>query len=73
MARDYKREYEKFHGKPEEIAKRSSRNKARRIMQKKGLVRKGDGKHVDHKDGNPRNNHHGNLRVANASYNMAKH
>jgi hypothetical protein len=73
MARDYKREYANFHSKPEEMKKRASRNKANRIMKKKGLIRKGDGKHVDHKDGNPRNNHPKNLQVISASHNMAKH
>jgi hypothetical protein len=55
------------------MKKRASRNKANRIMKKKGLIRKGDGKHVDHKDGNPRNNHQKNLQVIPASHNMAKH
>ena len=32
-------------------------------MEKGGLVSKGDGKDVDHKDGNPRNNKKSNLRV----------
>jgi 5-methylcytosine-specific restriction endonuclease McrA len=45
MARDYKKEYRDFHGKPEQIKKRSMRNKARRKL---GL-KKGDGKEVDHK------------------------
>jgi 5-methylcytosine-specific restriction endonuclease McrA len=45
MARDYKKEYRDFHGKPEQINKRSMRNKARRKL---GL-KKGDGKEVDHK------------------------
>lgn len=45
MARNYKKEYRDFHGKPEQIKKRSMRNKARRKL---GL-KKGDGKEVDHK------------------------
>lgn len=36
---------------------------------KKGLVRKGDGKDVNHKDSNPRNNNRGNLEVLRASVN----
>ena len=49
MARDYKREYERYQGKPEQIANRAERNAARAAMEKKGLVSKGDGKDVDHK------------------------
>lgn len=49
MARDYKKEYRTYQGKPEQIANRSERNKARRAMMKKGLAKKGDGMDVDHK------------------------
>ena len=49
MPRDYKAEYQNYHGKPEQIKKRDMRNAARREMEKKGLVKKGDGKDVDHK------------------------
>lgn len=64
MPRDYKKEYREYHGKPSQIKRRSSRNKARRKMEKAGKVRKGDGKDVDHKDRNPNNNGEGNLRVS---------
>lgn len=47
--RDYKREYQAYQGKPEQIKNRSERNKARSELSKEGLVRKGDGKDVDHK------------------------
>lgn len=49
MPRDYKREYANYQGTPEQIKKRSERNKARRLMEKAGKVHKGDGKDVDHK------------------------
>ena len=45
MARDYKKEYRDFHGKPKQIQNRAARNKARADS---GL-KKGDGKEVDHK------------------------
>ena len=48
MARNYKAEYNNYQGKPEQIANRSARNKARRAASAKGLVSKGDGKDVDH-------------------------
>lgn len=47
-ARDYSAEYKAFHGKPEQIARRAERVKARRMMEKTGAARKGDGKDVDH-------------------------
>lgn len=47
--RDYKKEYREYHGKPEQIKRRDQRNKARRMMEKAGKVRKGDGREVDHK------------------------
>lgn len=46
--RDYKKEYREYHAKPEQRKRRSDRNKARSDAEKKGLVRKGDGKEVDH-------------------------
>lgn len=49
MARDYKAEYAKYQGTPEQIKNRAMRNAARRTAEKKGLVRKGDGKDIDHK------------------------
>lgn len=69
--RNYKQEYKVSQGTPEEIAKRSSRNKARRAMEKAGRVRKGDGKDVDHKNTNPLNNSKSNLRVQSKSNNRS--
>lgn len=69
--RDYKKEYRDYHGKPEQVADRSSRNKARRKLKKEGRVHDGDGKDVDHKDGNPKNNSRGNLRVRDRNHNRA--
>lgn len=47
--RDYKKEYENYHSKPKQKKNRAARNAARRRMEKKGKVRKGDGKDVGHK------------------------
>ena len=49
MPRNYKKEYENYQGKPNQIKKRAKRNAARRKLEKEGRVRKGDGKDVDHK------------------------
>jgi hypothetical protein len=62
MARDYAKEYANYHSRPEQIKKRSSRNKARRLAIKIGKAKKGDGKDIHHKDGNPMNNSRGNLK-----------
>jgi hypothetical protein len=49
MSRNYRAEYDKYQGRPEQIANRTKRNAARSEMEKKGVVHKGDGKDVDHK------------------------
>jgi hypothetical protein len=46
--RNYKREYETYQGKPDQIKKRAQRNAARAKLMKAGKVRKGDGKDVAH-------------------------
>ncbi len=75
MARDYQKE-RKYDSKPEVKAKRAARNRARRKMMKAGKARVGDGKDVDHKDGNALDNKVGNLHViskkANRSYPRTK-
>jgi hypothetical protein len=49
MTRNYKSEYQNYHAQPEQIKKRASRVKARRMLEKEGAVTKGDNKDVDHK------------------------
>lgn len=71
--RPYKKEYEQYQGKPEQIKNRAKRNAARAEMVKRGRVRKGDGKDVDHamalsKGGT---NSAKNLRVKSASDNRS--
>ena len=58
VERDYKKEYANYQGTPEQIARRSSRNKARRIMGDKAVK----GMDVGHKDNDPMNNDPSNLR-----------
>jgi hypothetical protein len=69
--RDYKKEYENYQGKPDQIKKRASRNAARREMMADGKVKRGDGKDVDHKNGNPKDNSKSNLRVQSKSQNRS--
>ena len=56
--RNYAKEYANYQSQPEQIARRSSRNKARRIMGDKTKL----GMDVGHKDNNPMNNDPKNLR-----------
>lgn len=72
MPRDYKAEYAKFHSSTESKRDRASRNKVRRAAERKGIVRKGDGRDIDHVNGNPRDNRRSNLRVTSRSHNRSK-
>jgi hypothetical protein len=71
-ARNYKKEYRDFQGKPEQIKRRAERNTARAKMVSAGRVRKGDGKDVDHRDRNTANNSKSNLRVMSKSANRSR-
>ena len=70
---NYKRNYkqEANTDSPLRKKKRAMRNKARRVALKAGLVKKGDSKDVDHKDGNAMNNKRSNLSVKSASKNRS--
>lgn len=72
MPRDYRAEYLKFQSSTESKRDRASRNKVRREAERGGRVRKGDGKDIDHRNGNPRDNRKGNLRVVHRSVNRRK-
>jgi len=71
--RPYKKEYEQYDGTPAVKKKRAARNKARAIMEKAGLVHKGDGKDVDHKKALSKGGTsvRSNLRVKSASANRS--
>ena len=47
-ARNYRKEYDEYHAKPEQKKRRADRNAARAKAMKKGTVKKGDGKEVHH-------------------------
>lgn len=57
--------YDKYQGTPEAKRQRAMRNAARAEMESRGLVHKGDGKEVDHKNPLSRggSNASSNLRV----------
>lgn len=75
MARNYRREYDTYHAKPEQKKNRALRNAARRLLAREGKVHKGDGKDVDHKHPliNGGSNDRSNLRVLARSANRARH
>lgn len=72
MARNYKREYKTYHKRASQKKRRAGRNRGRRLMIKKGRASKGDGKDVDHKDRNPRNNSSKNLRIQSKKKNRSR-
>jgi hypothetical protein len=71
--RDYKQEYANYDGTDAVKKKRAQRNKARRMMEREGLVHKGDGKDVDHKQPLSKGGStvRSNLRVKDASANRS--
>lgn len=71
-AEGYTHDYSRFQSSKKAKKDRASRNKARRQAEKAGRVHKGDGKDIDHKDSNPRNNSRSNLRVVSRSTNRGK-
>ncbi len=71
VLRNYGKEYKNFQKKEEEKKKRASRNAARRMLMKNWWVKKGDGKDVAHKNGNPKDNNPKNLAVVRKSKNRS--
>ena len=74
--RDYKQEYKTSQSSSKAKKDRASRNAARSTAVKAGKVSKGDGKDIDHKNGNPRDNKKSNLvakpKSTNRSYARTK-
>ncbi len=73
MRRNYRKEYDNYHSKPEQKKRRAQRNAARDVMEKDGKVKKGDGKDVAHKKPLAKggSNKKSNLRVTSASKNRS--
>jgi len=70
--RDYRKEYDEYHGTAEQRKRRAARNRARRHLEKNGRVHKGDGKHIDHINYNAEDNSSKNLRVVDKKTNLKK-
>jgi len=71
MARNYANEYKKYQGTEAQKKRRAMRNKARRQAIKDGRARKGDGKDVHHRNGNPMDSSSDNLQIRSASSNRS--
>ena len=67
--RNYRKEYDNYHARPEQIKRRNSRNAARNKLKKAGVAVAG--KDVAHRNGNPRDNRRANLTVKPASKNRS--
>ena len=64
----YQRKYNAKHW-----ADNASRKRARRMLEASGSAKRFDGRDVDHKDGNPKNNSRKNLRMRSPSSNRARY
>lgn len=65
----------KYESSPLQKKRRAARNAARRLMEKKGAAKKGDGKDVDHKNrnmGKDLSNAPSNLRIQSRKRNRAR-
>ena len=71
MARNYRSEYDNYQSRPEQKKNRASRNAARAAMVKAGKAKKGDGKDVAHRNGNPQDNRPSNLVAQSKSKNRS--
>lgn len=68
--RDYRKEYDEYHSK--HLKDNNARHRVRYDAEKAGKVRVGDGKELDHKDNNPRNNSSSNVRVVSRDTNRSR-
>jgi|TARA_B110000263_G_scaffold246655_1_gene258064 hypothetical protein len=67
--RNYKKERENYHSRPEQMIRNAARKRARRQMEKAGIAKRFDGKDIHHKDNDPENNDLNNLSLVTQHYN----
>lgn len=67
MPRNYRKEYDDYHAKPEQRKRRACRNKSNSVMKPKA------GQDVHHKDGNPCNMKRSNMANISKSKNRSMH
>ena len=70
--RNYRKEYDNYHKKPEQRRRNDSRKSARRLMIKKHGKAALKNKDVDHKSGNALDNKPSNLRIMSKSKNRSR-
>ena len=61
-----------YNATPEQRARRSARTNERQKRIRKGQLAVGDGKDIDHKDGNPENNSASNISITSVKYNRGR-
>ena len=71
MSRNYRKEYDNYQGKPDQIANRSNRNSARRRKEKELGYKLNSKQHVHHKNGHPKDNSSSNLVIRSQSSNTS--
>jgi len=73
MRRNYRKEYDNYQSSPKQRRNNDKRKAARRLMEKEGKVKKGDGKDVGHKKPLAKggSNKKSNLKVASKSKNRS--
>ena len=69
--RNYRSEYKNYQSTTTQKKRRAARNTARNRMLAAGKVRRGHGKDVAHKNGNPTENRKSNLKAVSASKNRS--
>ena len=62
----------KYNAQPEQRARRSARTNERNKRIRKGQLAVGDGKDIDHKDGNPLNNSPSNISITSIEFNRGR-
>ena len=70
--RNYAKERENYHSRPEQMRNNAARKRARYQMEKKGLAKKFDGLDVAHKDNDPQNNNPNNLEMQTQALNRTE-
>ena len=70
--RNYRKEYDDYHGTAEQKKRRAQRNKARKKAERSGRVRKGDGKEVHHVGNNRKGKLGNKTRVVSKRSNRRK-